>query len=186
MDAELLATISEMVVNSARQSPDLSLFVSVPEAAQLLRVSENTVWELIDSNEIPARSLRRRKVVPRVWLLAMAAETVALGIAGRVPDNRARGRRRPTATASVFAPALPDAKTARAERQSEALAPTRRALDSVRRADPIWRPTPQDAYLWPLPGRSAREVGPGARDARIRQAPARSPNSSFGRIRRMA
>ena len=52
-----------------RQEP---LLVSLVEAAKLLSVSKPTIERMIADGAIPTRRLRRRRVIPRKFLLEMA------------------------------------------------------------------------------------------------------------------
>lgn len=52
-------------MTSSTRSADAALFVSVPQAAVLLGVSERLVYELTERGDLPSTRLGRRKVVPR-------------------------------------------------------------------------------------------------------------------------
>ena len=63
-----------------------TLTLSVPEAAQLLGLSINHAWRLVQTGELPSLRLGRRVLVPRaalVDLVERAAATRPLAAAGR-------------------------------------------------------------------------------------------------------
>jgi len=156
----------------ASMSPDVALFVSVPEAARLLGIGKTKAFDMVHQGELSAVRIGRRRLVPRAALLAMveAAMTSTIGSAGAY-DPGCYGRRRPAA-AAVFATIRSVRKAPRAQGQSQAYTPARRAVGGLCRTAPIWRPTPPTSDLWLLAERSARAGGESQGDARLREATA--------------
>ena len=63
-----------------------TLTLSVPEAAQLLGLSSNHAWRLVQTGELPSLRLGRRVLVPRsalIDLVESAAPRRSLAAAGR-------------------------------------------------------------------------------------------------------
>jgi excisionase family DNA binding protein len=78
------------------------LIVSVPEAANLLGVSDDLVYELTERGDIPCIRLGRRKLIPRQAIDALVELAVAdfdrSGARAVIGRNATRTSGRPTAT----------------------------------------------------------------------------------------
>ena len=57
------------------QTPDERLVYTVAEASELLGISRAFAYELVARGELPVICLGRRRLVPKVALLALVGET---------------------------------------------------------------------------------------------------------------
>jgi excisionase family DNA binding protein len=87
---------------------DLSLTLTVEEAARLLGIGRSTAYELVHTGDIPSLRLGRRIVVPRTRLAELLGSSKTDDIAGpeQVRDHHAPEEPAPLAGETPTSPTL--------------------------------------------------------------------------------
>jgi len=61
-------------MNTEQTTTDTNPFISVMEAAAILKVQQKTIYRMIEREQIPAKRVGRRYLIPRSWLTDLIGE----------------------------------------------------------------------------------------------------------------